>query len=280
MRIVKNAIKKLFNLLGYELSDAKAYNKLVHNYKKVQQEKVEIEESLNKVLYLIKKNTSDKKNKMTIENYLNFSADLVLQSKSQIFQDLFVLYYLDEKKGGFFVEFGATNGITLSNTFLLEKRYQWTGILAEPAKIWQQDLKENRGCIIDTDCVWHTTGHNLTFNETTIAELSFVDLYEEQDSLSSQRINQSSYQVSTISLNELLSKYDAPCIIDYISIDTEGSEFEILQSLDFEKYNVRVITVEHNFTPKRELIFQLLTKKGYSRIFSQISLFDDWYVKE
>ena len=53
--------------------------------------------------------------------------------KSQIGQDLFALYALDWKRSGYFVEFGATNGVDLSNTFLLEKDFAWTGILAEPA---------------------------------------------------------------------------------------------------------------------------------------------------
>src|ERR1017187_1984592 len=51
-------------------------------------------------------------------------------SKSQLRQDLMVLSELDFKRGGYFVEFGATNGVTLSNTYLLEKEYGWTGILA------------------------------------------------------------------------------------------------------------------------------------------------------
>ena len=54
------------------------------------------------------------------------------ESKSQILQDLWVSYELGEKQDGFFVEFGATNGLANSNTWLLEKKYGWKGILAEP----------------------------------------------------------------------------------------------------------------------------------------------------
>ena len=55
------------------------------------------------------------------------------RSRSQLRQDIFVLCTLDFKRNGFFVEFGATNGVDLSNSYLLETEFNWTGILAEPA---------------------------------------------------------------------------------------------------------------------------------------------------
>ena len=79
-------------------------------------------------------------------------------------------------------------------------------------------------------------------------------------------------------MSDLLEKYSAPSIIDYLSIDTEGSEYDILNAFDFQKYKFRVITCEHNFTPMREKIYDLLIKKGYKRKLSNISRVDDWYV--
>ncbi len=76
----------------------------------------------------------------------------------------------------------------------------------------------------------------------------------------------------------MLRSNNAPKIIDYLSIDTEGSEFDILNAFDFGEYSFRVITCEHNYTEKRLLIHDLLKKNGYKRVFEEISLFDDWYV--
>ncbi len=201
-------------------------------------------------------------------------------SKSQIKQDLFVLYSLDFKKSGFFVEFGATNGINLSNSYLLETQFGWNGILAEPAKVWHSDLKKNRSCAIETDCVWKKTGDQLTFNEVEDPELSTVSAFNASDLHKQSRKSGESYLVNTISLLDLLKKYNAPKIIDYLSIDTEGSEFEILRNFDFNQYSFRVITCEHNKTTNREKIYNLLKSKGYKRKFTGFSKFDDWYVKE
>jgi len=201
------------------------------------------------------------------------------KSKSQFRQDLFVLSELDFKTNGFFVEFGATNGIDLSNTYLLEREFGWTGILAEPARCWHGDLKRNRSANIETKCVWKDSNSALTFNEAVAAELSTIDAYSGADLHAEARSKGKTYDVSTISLNDLLPKHNAPKQIDYLSIDTEGSEFEILSNFDFSKHSFRVITCEHNFTSARERIFELLSRNGYVRKYQELSEVDDWYVK-
>lgn len=80
-------------------------------------------------------------------------------------------------------------------------------------------------------------------------------------------------------MNDLLIKHKAPKYIDYLSIDVEGSEYEILNAFDFNLYSIGVITVEHNFSAQREKIFTLLTSKGYKRKYENLSYWDDWYVK-
>lgn len=87
------------------------------------------------------------------------------------------------------------------------------------------------------------------------------------------------YHVETVSILDLLNEHNAPYEIDYLSIDTEGSEFDILKAFDFKKYNIKIITVEHNFTEMREKIFELLSFYGYKRIFVELSDVDDWYIK-
>ncbi len=154
-------------------------------------------------------------------------------SKSQLGQDLFVLNNFNFKRDGFFVEFGATNGVDLSNTYLLEKNFGWSGILAEPAKLWHEELFKNRNASIDTDCVWKRTGEILDFNEVNdnihSGELSTIDSFSSMDGHGVEREGGKKYSVRSISLVDLLVKHSAPDVIDYLSIDTEGSEYEIVE---------------------------------------------------
>ena len=219
-------------------------------------------------------------NNINIEKeFLFYCLSNFIESKSQIFQDLFVQYILKDKYGGFFVEFGATNGIDLSNTFLLENKYAWRGILAEPAKTWHAQLHQNRGCIIDTRCVWTQSGGEILFNETDAPALSTINRFSKSDIHKDSRKQGKKYSVETITLNDLLSQHNAPKIIDYMSIDTEGSELDIIQSFNFNKYDVQIITIEHNYDEyKREKIHQLLKSYDYLRVLNNYSKHDDWYI--
>lgn len=216
----------------------------------------------------------DKEQAYLIYVLRNFSS-----AKAQLFQDLFVLLMTNEKRGGYFVEFGATNGVTLSNSYLLEKSFGWNGILAEPARCWHTELKAARNCKVETNCVWGKSGEYLEFNEVSSRELSTINIFSGSDGRLSSRQNGNIYRVETISLNDLLTKHDAPYEIDYLSVDTEGAELTILSNFDFSKHRINIITVEHNFTHERAKIYSLLTSQGYTRVFEKFSNWDDWYIK-
>lgn len=207
--------------------------------------------------------------------FLNYKKDKL--SYSQLGQDLLVQFLLEEKTEGYFVEFGATNGIELSNTYLLEKKYAWNGILCEPMKSFQNDLFFNRSSNIDFNCVHTETGKTVNFYQVGMSGLSTIEEYAYNDKHSEIRQNHTEYTVNTITLKDLLDKYSSPEYIDYLSIDTEGSEFDILNAYDFSRI-FGIITVEHNYNNLRSPIELLLTSKGYEKVFPEISDFDDWYV--
>jgi FkbM family methyltransferase len=208
-----------------------------------------------------------------------YDADQFLQhlgkSKSQLQQDLLAVAVSGAKRNGFFVEFGATNGVDLSNTHLLEQELEWTGILAEPGKIWHRDLTRNRKSSLVEKAVWTESGKTLDFLEASSPELSTFSAFKKSDRHARKG---KSYKVETISLLDLLASNNAPHFIDFISIDTEGSELPILESFDFSRYSFGLMCIEHNYMADRELISKLLESKGYVRILSTISEWDDWFV--
>ncbi|MBS0362736.1 MAG: FkbM family methyltransferase [Proteobacteria bacterium] len=201
------------------------------------------------------------------------------ESHGQFLQDLWVTFELGERRNGFFVEFGAADGLRWSNSLHLERSLGWNGILAEPAHCYYPALLSARNCFVDRRCVWTATGERLLFNQPAIAVHATIDAYTESDNLAETRRDGVRYEVETVSLNDLLAHWNAPRRIDYLSVDTEGSELDILRAFDFDRYDVRLISVEHNHTPKRDELLAFLTAQGYRRRFETLSFVDDWYVK-
>lgn len=209
---------------------------------------------------------------------LKEAVELVGKSKSQLGQDILALSRKGLSESGYFVEFGATNGVDLSNTWILEKHFGWSGVLCEPSREWQKNLLENRSCSIDLRCVYPGESRFVSFVQTTLGELSTISSFKNSDGNSISRRVGARYEVETVSLLELLRTHGAPKFIDFLSVDTEGSELDILEDFSFEEYSFGLICVEHNFTKNREKLFELLTSKGYKRIHEGLSSFDDWYV--
>jgi FkbM family methyltransferase len=202
---------------------------------------------------------------------------------SQLGQDVLALAITDFKRNGYFVEFGAMDGKYASNTYLLEKDYEWTGIVAEPARVFHKDLPINRSCIIDHRAVTDVTGNQVEFKEVDeqLGLSGIVEHFHDKDWAVKVRAQSQGpvYTVPTVSLDDLLEQHQAPNNIDYISIDTEGSEYLILKNFNFKKYSVGFFSVEHNNVDTvRTDIKELMEQNGYVRILSEQSEIDDWYV--
>jgi FkbM family methyltransferase len=207
----------------------------------------------------------------------NKAKRILASSKSQLGQDILALIFSSVNEPGYFVEFGAGDGIGLSNSYLLEKEFGWSGIMSEPARSWHQKLKQNRSCAIDLRCVYSVSGEKVSFSENYISELSGITSFGENKSDNLLARQTASYEVETISLLDLLVEHKAPGHIDLLSIDTEGSEYEILKDFDFSKFTLGVICVEHNFSQNREKVAALLMANGYKSVYLELSDFDDWF---
>jgi FkbM family methyltransferase len=198
-------------------------------------------------------------------------------SYSQLGQDLAVLKFYNNKENGFFVEVGANDGITLSNTYLLEHHFKWKGICCEPIpEKYEQLLKNRQNSVNYKEAVYNQSGLTLAFDIANNSDLlsGIMEHIDKHKNLV--EANKTTIQVQTISLLDVLDTANAPSFIEYMSLDTEGSEFEILKNFNFEKYTFGLIDVEHNYVePRRSEIRNLLLSKGY--IYVGENHWDDMY---
>ena len=190
-----------------------------------------------------------------------------------------MLYKLNEKENGVFLEFGATDGVNLSNSLLLEKHYQWSGLLAEPSTKWHSSLKKNRpNTRIIQECIYSVSGKYLDFFTSDVGELSTLEEFRLSDMptmpINAEKRNKSghNHKVLSISLNDVFIKYFNSSPIDYMSVDTEGSELLILENFDFKKFSPKIVTVEHNFSDTQKKIDTLFFNNNYIRVFKTYSL--------
>lgn len=190
-------------------------------------------------------------------------------SYSQVGQDAWVYgEVFNEKSHGFFVDLGAHDGILLSNTYILEKRYNWSGICIEANPLTYQSLVANRDCICVNKCVDHHHG-KVTFalNDTNggiIAE----DCDNDSDERSTETV-----ELDALPLIELLREHNAPKNIDYLSVDIEGAEDRALLNFPFDQYTFRCITIER---PSAQLRSRL-QQEGYLLI-KEIPDLDCFYI--
>lgn len=225
-------------------------------------------------------------NKDLLSNFIN-SIRNKEDIKSQLYQDMFASFIIGDKFEKTFFEFGATNGIDLSNSYTLERYLNWRGVLSEPSPQWHDELKKNRPYTnIISECIWSESNKELNFFVSDVGVLSSLENFKESDKISMPGNTQARVKngkniiVKTISLNDVIEKQFNSKSPSYISIDTEGSEYEILKNFNFKKYRPLVFTIEHNFTELQLKIDELMFLNNYIRVFKSLTAFDAWYVEK
>lgn len=187
---------------------------------------------------------------------------------SQAGQDFWVYgEVFNEKKGGFFLDIGAHDGINISNTYLLEAKYNWQGICVEANPVTFAKLKNNRRAKCLNICLDREEGE---------VDFALRDVYGGITGLDNNDKNIGNSEIirlKTIPIMKMLSDHNAPNIIDYLSIDVEGAEERILADFDFKKYKFRCITIER----PSELLRNLLTSNDYVQI-KRIPGLDVYYI--
>lgn len=183
-------------------------------------------------------------------------------------QDILVAELLNNKRNGVFVDIGANDGITISNTYYFEKTLGWSGIAVEPIPGIYSKLKSNRSCITINSCITTTPG-----------KAKFLELDGNTNMLSTLAVNNNGLVARRLRKNASrhnteIREIEVECLtfpmmiekfgidnIDFLSLDIEGGELDILKSIDFETTPVKIISVENNYF--RDDIRDYLEGKGF-----------------
>lgn len=191
---------------------------------------------------------------------------------SQLGADKWILSKVSSTPG-FFLDVGAADGFTISNTLLLEEN-GWKGIAVDA---FPRNFEKRTNTIVESAVVAAKKGELVDF----LVPTHYRDFSGITRNLGKHKEVLSQVETQTVSretslLSDILDKHNAPLTIDYMNLDIEGSEYEILSTFPFDKYTIKYITVEHNFEePKRTQIYDLLKSKGYER--EKEVEWDDWY---
>jgi hypothetical protein len=188
-------------------------------------------------------------------DFLTRKPTLKFAPRGEAKQDIFVLTVFNDKNDGFFVYLARNEWIIASNTFNLEYYNNWKGICIEPTPSYIVPILANRKCTLFVNPVTQEDGGKVKFRfvggySGVVGEDKDLDMHSKEST---------DVELSTVTLTTILDFYKAPRIIDYLSLDVEGSEYFCMKGLNFQKYTILVVSIER---PKPRLHW-LLVKNGY-----------------
>ncbi|MCF1481640.1 MULTISPECIES: FkbM family methyltransferase [Rhizobium/Agrobacterium group] len=198
-----------------------------------------------------------------------------MEFHSHIGQDRWVAEVFKGKKNGYFLDFGALDGVLTSNTYYLEKELGWSGIVVEANPTSYPAVCRNRSAITINAALW---GKSRELIEMVDAHgLTSAVIHKDLDGSKDTRaeITTRIFSVDTITPTELLRRHSTPRLIDYMSLDVEGAEIDVLNAFDFHQFNPALLTVEHSELPDRQqAIRDIILPYGYKVVKCR---YDDWF---
>ena len=187
---------------------------------------------------------------------------------SQYGQDQVVFDLLGKPKTGVFIDIGANDGLTISNSLLFEEK-GWQGICIEPHPTIFNELENNRKCHCVNACIADKDGW-VDFLAVEGPSHMLSGIYSFMDPHHRERIdeeiaenggNKTIIKVEALTPATLLKRFSIT-EIDFLSVDTEGCEFPILQTFNFDENPASVISVENG--SRSASLFKFLSFRGYS----------------
>ena len=227
------------------------------------------------------------KKKSEIDSDIQF-YDIATKNDQWVIKEIF-----PNKRKGFFIECGAHKGKNASSCYSLEKYFDWKGVCIEAAPIHLNDLKRNRSNLVlnvllsDKKQSDHLFAYfkNIEWRSMAVRDkvefdtmIKGFDAEYHNDATSPERkkilekllSHSELLKVKSFTLQEILEKHNSPKIIDYLSMDIEGFEYNVLKNFPFEKYTILAISIEGNRCT------ELLKSKGYSLVKNSYNVDNDY----
>ncbi len=194
--------------------------------------------------------------------------------------------YLENKifkgyKNGFFVDVGAHNGKSFNNTLYFEETNNWKGINVEPLKDIYNVLISNRPNCININCaICNNDGETEFICNAGYSEMlsGIKDSYDPRHKHRLQKEIKdrgSTSKIIKVETKKLETICDSNSIshINYLSIDVEGGEFEVIKSINFDKVFIDVIGFENNYGDTSIPIVKYLEDRNYKLIHKALDIF-------
>ena len=170
-----------------------------------------------------------------------------------------------------FVEIGGNDGITLSNTYYLETEEGWRGVSVEPLPRAYRELAKNRKCVTVNACIAEYDGET-QFHAISGPPEMLSGIPDKYDELHKRRVRRNlkrhnatakEITVPCYRLDTVLRRHGIDRI-DYLSIDTEGGELDILKTIDLDAVSVEMMSVENNYFTHE--IEEYMSDRGYRMV--------------
>ena len=194
--------------------------------------------------------------------------------QTQLNQDLFALL-MNQFRSGFFIEIGANDGFTLSNTIYLEKHFGWQGILVEANNKYISSLCKRDKSIVVNKAISSQKGKANFIDAGLYGGLK--DSLDERYEVYTRDAN--CITVDCMELQEILDKNGAPETIDFVSIDVEGGEVPIVEMMVSVDRRFRCGCIEYNnrIQDYRRMV-ELLRSGGYKVVWESQTGHDLFFV--
>lgn len=186
-------------------------------------------------------------------------------SSGQAEQDRFVISYFQEMRGGTYIDIGANDGVTFSNTYILDKHFGWSGLLVEPQRDHLPSLLANRSRdnFLVNACVYNKT------YMTKFIQVRSSSIWKESHGFGEDMLsgNADAWRWTGAIMDHAYTETSVPCFhvqellraynlthVDYLSIDAEGADKEIVYAIDWTVFSATVVSLEpHDDAEANEL---------------------------